>query len=456
MDQATDGGPADSLQQDICVDVAIAGAGFSGLWTAYYLKTLAPDLEICVLEAERCGYGASGRNGGWMMAAMEGETRLLAALDGERREQVAALIHGILPEVESVLARHDIDCDYCRGGGIFAAARYPEQARLQRETLEEYRSVGFGEEDYRWLDTDELRARLCIDGALGGIYTPHIARIQPAKLVLGLARTLRAMGVRIYEQTPVTGMEPGTMLTPQGRVSAVHRLLALEGYSAGLPNVERRVLAVQSRIVATEPLDDVTWQTIGLARYEVFCDGSPLTTYGQRSADNRMIFGARGTYPFGGKPRSHFEADEPGFAEVQRLMHACFPQLQTIPVTHRWGGTLGIPRNGFAHAVYDRATGIGTAGGYLGEGVGASNLMARTLADLVLARDSALVRSPWAHSGSIESCLRRWEPEPLRWLGYKATDLARRLEEGVYQRQAPGWQKRPVQVVSSWLDRLLT
>lgn len=456
MEQAVEGEPSEPLQQDIRVDVAIAGGGFSGLWTAYYLKTLAPELDICVLEAQRCGYGASGRNGGWMMAAMEGETRMLAALDDDHRARVAALIHGILPEVEGVLVTHKIDCDYHRGGGIFAAARYPEQASLQRQVLEAYRAVGFGEEDYRWLDADELRSRLCIAGAQGGIYTPHIARIQPARLVLGLARTLRDMGVRMYEQTPVTGLEPGVMLTAGGRVNASHRVLALEGYSTGLPEVERRVLAVQSRIVATEPLDDDTWDSIGLAQREVFCDGSPLTTYGQRSADNRMVFGARGTYRFGGKPRSQFGAEDTGFEEVERLMRECFPQLRSTAVTHRWGGTLGIPRNGFAHAVYDRATGIGTAGGYFGEGVGASNLMARTLADLVLGRDTELVRSPWAYSGSIDASLRRWEPEPLRWMGYKATDLVRRLEEGVYQREAPGWQKRPVQVVSGWLDRLLT
>lgn len=456
MDQAADGEPAESLGEDIAVDVAIAGGGFSGLWTAYYLKTLAPELDICVLEAERCGFGASGRNGGWMMAALEGETRLLAALEGERREQVAALIHGILPEVEGVLARHDIDCDYHRGGGIFAAARYPEQAQIQRRTLEQYRRAGFSEADYRWLDADELSARLRIAGALGGIYTPHIARIQPARLVLGLARTVRELGVRIYEQSPVTGLEAGAMRTATGKVSARHRLLALEGYSTGLPEVHRRVLAIQSRIIATEPLDETTWAELGLAEREVFCDGSPLTTYGQRSADNRLIFGARGSYRFGGRARSEFGADDPGFVAVQRLLRACFPQLEAATISHRWGGTLGVSRSGFAHAVYDPATGIGTAGGYLGEGVGASNLMARTLADLVLGRDTELVRAPWAHTGSIEARLRRWEPEPLRWVGYKATDLVIRLEERVYRCQAPAWQKRPVQVVRGWLDDLLT
>jgi glycine/D-amino acid oxidase-like deaminating enzyme len=456
MEQADPGQALDPLAGDSLADVVIVGGGFTGLWTAYYLKTLAPELDICVLEARRCGFGASGRNGGWMMAALEGETRLLAALDGERRSRVAALIHSILPEVERVLERHGIDCGYHRGGGIYAAARYPEQLSLQRKLLDAYRAAGFGADDFRWLNATELASRLRIAGGLGGIYTPHIARIQPAELVLGLVRTLRGLGVRIFEQTPVSGLEPGQVLTATGRVKAPCTLLALEGYSAGLPEVKGRVLAVQSRIIATEPLSESTWSDIGLDGREVFCDASPLITYGQRSADNRMVFGARGTYRFGGAPQSEFGRQQGEFGEVQRLLCACFPQLESTPITHRWGGTLGAPRNGFAHSVYDPATGLGTAGGYFGEGVGAANLMARTLADQVLGRDSELVRAPWALAGSIDSQLRRWEPEPLRWLGYKATDLVRRAQESVYRRQAPDWQKRPVQLAGDWLERQLT
>ena len=353
------------------------------------------------------------------------------------------------------MLRHEgIDCDYHRGGGIFAAARYGEQESIMRAALEDYRAIGQGDPDHCWLDAQQLSARLNIAGPRGGIYTPHIARIQPAKLVLGLAEVLRAKGVQIFEQSPVTALDSGVMQCGSARVKARHRLLALEGYSTGLPQVQRRVLAIQSRIIATEPLDEATWKQIGLANNEVFCDGGPLTTYGQRSSDNRMVFGARGSYRFGGKPRSEFSADDPGFESVHRLMLACFPQLAGTPITHRWGGTLGAPRSGLPHAVYDASTGIGTAGGYYGEGVGASNLMARTLADLVLARDSELVHAPWAHRGNLESVLRRWEPEPLRWLGYRATDWVLALQEFLYLRGSPSWQKKPVQWLAGVLDSL--
>ena len=135
-------------------------------------------------------------------------------------------------------------------------------------------------------------------------------------------------------------------------------------------------------------------------------------------------------------------------------MRDCFPQLADVAVTHRWGGSLGVSRAGCPHAVFDPASGLGTAGGYLGEGVGASNLMARTLADLVLERDTPLAKMPWAHRGALQRVLRRWEPEPLRWLGYKATDLARKAEEAVYRREAPDWQRRLAGAASAALDRL--
>lgn len=442
------------LREDTRADVVIVGGGYTGLWTAYYLKTLDPALDVCLLESERCGFGASGRNGGWLMAALEGETALLAALDGERRREAQACIHSILPEVASVLAQHGIDCDFHPGGGLYAAARYPRQASIQRELLAGMRAAGVAEEDARWLDADALAARLNIRAPYGAIFTPHIARIQPARLVMGLADLVESLGVRIFEQSAVTAITSGAVHTGAGRVGAARILLALEGYSAALAPVRGRVLAIQSRIVATEPLSAARWEEIGLHNREVFSDASPLITYGQRSADDRLVFGARGSYRFGGRPRSEFRPNDPSFNEVERLMRDCFPQLSDVAISHRWGGTLGVARAGRPHAVFDPATGLGTAGGYLGEGVGAANLMARSLADLVLERDTPLVQMPWSRRGAWHQLLRRWEPEPLRWLAYKATDLARRAEEAVYRREAPDWQQRLAAMTSSALDRL--
>ena len=444
------------LPGDRQVDVAIAGGGFTGLWTAFYLKTLDPSLEICVLESEYCGFGASGRNGGWMMAALEVEVDLLASLDGERAVQARAAIHGILPEVERVLRDFEIDCDFVQGGGIYAAARYPEQERRVRADLEAYYAAGFSPEDFRWLDRTELVERLAIAQPRGAIFTPHVARIHPAKLVSGLLCAVRSLGVTVYERTRVQGVDQGAFVTDRGRVSASHRVLALEGYSGSLALLRRRVLPIQSRVIATEPLGIDLWQQLGLAGREVFCDGGPLVTYGQRSEDGRLVFGARGSYQFGGRVRSEFRHDTAAFEQVHRLLLACLPQLGGVAITHRWGGNLGIPRVGRPHAVLDPVTGLATAGGYFGEGVGASNLMARTLADLILQRDTPLVQAPWVRLASTEKALRRWEPEPLRWLGYKSIDLVQNWEERVYRRHGAPWQVNALRKISQLLDRLLS
>jgi glycine/D-amino acid oxidase-like deaminating enzyme len=446
--------PVTPLPGDRRYDVAIVGGGYTGLWTAWYLKTLAPELAVSVLEAHICGFGASGRNGGWMMAALEGEHKLLAGVGGEQGRAVLAAIKGILPEVESVLASAGIDCDYRRGGGLFAAARYPEQARSQREQLAGLHSLGYDVDDYRWLEADELSARLAIHHPLGAIYTPHIARIQPASLVLGLAAAVRDLGVDIFEQTRALSMDDKVIHTDRGVVAAATRVLAVEGFSYGLPDHRRRVLPVQSRIIATEPLSADLWSQLGLAKAEVFCDASPLITYGQRNADDRLVFGARGTYEFGGRPRSDFSGQQGAFESVHRLLLACLPQLAGVPISHRWGGTLGVPRAGTPHAVYDPLTGSATAGGYQGEGVGAANLMARTLADLILARKTELVSMPWAHRAPLASALRRWEPEPLRWLGYKATSLSLVAQEWCYRQQLPAPVVNLVRASGRLLERL--
>ncbi|WP_185057602.1 NAD(P)/FAD-dependent oxidoreductase, partial [Pseudomonas chlororaphis] len=177
-----------SLEQDLDVDVAIIGAGYTGLWTAYYLKRLAPTLNIAIVEAQTAGFGASGRNGGWLMGNLLGEDRLLAGLSPEQRRASFDLLHGIPDEVAIVLEREGIDCDYRKGGVLYCAARYPEQEITQRRYLDTLYRQGLDERDYRWLSPEQLAQQIRVAKAYGGIYAPHCATIQPAKLVRGLAR----------------------------------------------------------------------------------------------------------------------------------------------------------------------------------------------------------------------------------------------------------------------------
>ncbi|VVO44922.1 NAD(P)/FAD-dependent oxidoreductase [Pseudomonas fluorescens] len=409
-----------ALERDLDVDVAIIGAGYTGLWTAYYLKRQAPELNIAIVEAQTAGFGASGRNGGWLMGNLLGEDRLLADLPPEQRRASVDLLHGIPDEVATVLERESIDCDYRKGGALYCAARYPEQETSLRHYLDALYRQGLTESDYRWLNPEQLAQQIRIAKPYGGIYAPHVATLHPAKLVRGLARTVERMGVAIYENSPVTHWQSGSLRTAKAGVRCHWIVPAVEGYAVTLPPLGRYQLPVQSLIVATEPLSAATWDDIGLSRGQAFSESSRQVTYGQRTADNRLVFGARGGYQFAGKLRHDFDLTRSEVELRRYLFSELFPPLKNVRITHAWGGNLGMSRRFQPHMLCDRTSGIALSGGYGGEGVGASNLGGRTLADLILQRDSELVRQPWViPQGGLEA-LKAWEPEPCRWLGYNA------------------------------------
>ncbi|MEO4049338.1 FAD-binding oxidoreductase [Pseudomonas sp. CAU 1711] len=442
-----------SLRADIQADVAIVGAGYTGLWTAYYLKRQAPQLRIVVLEAETAGFGASGRNGGWLMGNILGEDRLLAGLPSEARRAAFELLHDIPDEVARVTEREGIACDLRKGGVLYCAARYPEQLSSLQDHLQHLRELGLGEDDYRWLEPDELAVQLRLANAYGALYSPHCATIHPAKLVRGLARCVEGLGVEIYEQSRVLDWQPGRVKTAMGSVRADWLVPAVEGYAAELPPLGRHQLPVQSLIVATEPLPADVWAEIGLARGQAFGEASRQVTYGQRSADDRLVFGARGGYRFGGRLRTNFNLSQ-GERDLRRhLLGELFPQLRNVRLSHAWGGNLGMARRFRPHMLRDSRQRIALSGGYGGEGVGASNLGGRTLAALILGQDNALTRQPWVLSDSSLSSLPGWEPEPCRWLGYNAIIQSFVHEDRVLaDPSSPPWRRRLARGVAGLME----
>ena len=445
-----------SLQGELQADVAIIGAGYTGLWTAYYLKRHAPQLRVVILEAQIAGFGASGRNGGWLMGNMLGEDRLLAGLAPSERRASFDLLHGIPDEVSVVTEREGIACDLRKGGVIYCAARYPEQLRRLREYHAELRSHGLGDDDYRWLPPNELAEQLRVKGAYGALYSPHCATIQPARLARGLAECVERLGVEIYEQSRVTDWQPGLVRTEHGSVRADWVVPAVEGYAAELPPLGNNQLPVQSLIVATEPLPADIWAEIGLERGQAFSENSRQVTYGQRSSDDRLIFGARGGYRFGGRLRSDFNLTQDERDLRRYLMGELFPQLRNVRLTHAWGGNLGMARRFHPHMLRDRTSRIALSGGYGGEGVGASNLGGRTLADLILDRDSELVQQPWVLADSRIDQLRRWEPEPCRWLGYNAIIRSFVHEDEVLANpHSPAWRRRMAEKLAAAMESLM-
>jgi glycine/D-amino acid oxidase-like deaminating enzyme len=444
------------LTDDIQADVAIIGAGYTGMWTAYYLKRQAPHLRIVILEAEIAGFGASGRNGGWLMGAMLGEDRLLAKLSAHDRHTAHEVLHGIPDEVAQVLQREQIDCDYRKGGSLYCAARYPEQRDSLRAQLDSYHAQGHTNADYRWLSSDELNQQLRMKSPYGAIYTPHCATIQPAKLARGLARCLSTMGVELYEQSRVTHWEKGLVRTTSGSVRADWIVPAVEGYAASLPPLGNHQLPVQSLLVATEPLSEDTWANIGLDSGQSFSEWSRQVTYGQRTADNRLVFGARGGYRFGGKLRTDFNLTDDERELRRYLFCELFPQLKNVSITHAWGGNLGMARRFRPHMLVDRHSGIALSGGYGGEGVGATNLGGRTLADLILGKQSLLTQQPWVLADQPLSKLPRWEPEPLRWLGYNAIIQSFVHEDQVLANPSSApWRRRLATALAGTLEKFM-
>jgi len=404
-----------ALPGDSIFDVAVVGGGFTGLWTAYYLATTSSQ-SIAVIEAEQVGFGASGRNGGWCSALFPASLETLASLPGSSRSSALAqheAMRGSVAEVGRVAALEGIDCGYARGGTISLAR---SEAQLSRARAEVAEAESWGRSDLRLLTAPEATAILDATRTVGATYTEDCAAIQPARLVHGLAAACERHGVTIFEGTRALSIAPGRVVTARGVVSAGAVLRATEGYTPSLQGLEREVVPVYSLIIATEPLPESTWEQIGLRRRETFSDHRHLIIYGQRTADDRIVFGGRGApYHFGSRTRASFDRDPRVFARLRTTLVDMFPVLGTARITHAWGGALGIPRDWCASVGLDPSTGVGWAGGYVGDGVSTTNLAGRTLRDLVLDEDSELTALPWVNHRS-----RRWEPEPLRWLGINA------------------------------------
>jgi glycine/D-amino acid oxidase-like deaminating enzyme len=397
------------------LDIAIVGAGYTGLWTAYYLSKLEPSLAIGIFEANSVGFGASGRNGGWCMGWATGIDQMLArpALR-QKGLDVARAMQATLDEIETICTVENIDCHFKKGGWVTVARRGFDVERMQAE-VQQFHEAGLSEEDFQWLDPDKTRARVNMTRNLGSIYTPHCASIHPARLVRGLAASVMQQGVHIYEQTPVVAISNKALETNRGTVKAPIILRATEGYTDSIKGQTRELLPLYSMMVATEPLPEGIWDAIGLEERETFGDARRVTIYGQRTLDGRLAFGGRAGYYFGSKRIPVMQQDDPAFQNVERTLRDLFPVIDGYEVTHRWGGLMGVPRHWRPFVTFNEESGVGKAGGYTGEGVAASNLAARILVDLVLSRQTNISQLAW-----VEDVPRKWEPEPLRWLGASA------------------------------------
>ncbi|HSJ19014.1 MAG TPA: FAD-binding oxidoreductase [Nocardioidaceae bacterium] len=405
-----------ALRGDVTCDIAVVGAGFTGLWTAYYLLQAEPSLHVVLLEKESAGFGASGRNGGWLSAIfpvslprVEKRYSHRAALD------LQSAMNATVTEVGEVVKREGIDCDFAQEGLVSLARNEAQlvRARAAVEGAERFGLTG----QWQLLSAGQACEKVNAAGVLGGLYTEHCAVLQPDKLVRGLAARVEAMGGVIHENTAVTRIEPGQVSTDAGgRVEASVVVRATEAFTATLAGSRRQLVPLYSLVLATEPLPEDRLAALGLDRRTAFNDLRHLRVYAQPTSEGRIVFGGRGApYHFASKMDPAFDAHPGIHGKLVSTLHDFFPDLRGVAVTHRWGGPLGVPRDWFPSVGYDAARRTAWAGGYVGDGVATSNLSGRVLRNLILGTADPLDALPVVNHPSP-----RWEVEPLRWLGVNA------------------------------------
>ena len=424
--------------------VLVVGAGYSGLSTAISLKQLQPSAVVMVLDAEEPGFGASGRNGGWCSALFPLGLDDLAQMHGvdQARRMQTAMNHTVV-DVERFINDNKIDCNWARGGTLTVATNPAHEGRL-RQQAEMFARHGF--DDVTMLGPDSVNALLRVVGARGGLYSPHCAAMHPLKLLNGLVRVARELGVKIISNARVRSIESGVVELADGRrVTCEWVVRATEGFTPELKRERRAVLPIWSYMVATEPLSDSAWSSIGWESRVTVADGRNMVTYAQRTADGRIAFGGRGIgYPFGSRISPKLDVSPRVHQQIIDTMHQMFPAARSARITHRWGGPLAVPRDWPPSVTIDHERRLVTMGGYSGDGVAASHLAGRTAAALIAGSDDEITTLPWVNHRSP-----LWEPEPLRWIGLNTLSRLPEWADRVERRT-----QKPARRLLALFDRL--
>ncbi len=410
--------PRPGLAGSTEADVVVFGAGYTGLWTAYYLLKANPDLKVAVVEKEIVGFGASGRNGGWCSSKFPVTPGMLEHRYGrEDARSLMLAMNDSVEEVARICQEERIDAQFHKGG-ILTLARGMHHLPMLRSACDAYSRLGLSQQ-YRLCSASEAQERVRVTNVCGALYASENASIHPGRLVRGLARAVERRGGVIYERTEVTDFEGGPsprLLTSSGEVRARQAIvLAGESYLTRLAKLHRAVLPVYSLITLTEPLTAAQWAQIGWQNRESLASCNYTVDYLTRTADGRILFGSRGApYRLGSKISDQQDRHAQTHARIQQMLLEWFPTLKGVRFTHAWGGPVGMPRDWMPMTRFDPATKIATARGYTGQGVSTTNLASRILAELISGKRTELSQLPIAQRRSPY-----WEREPLRWLAVR-------------------------------------
>lgn len=395
-------------------DVCIVGGGYTGLWTALALKEREPSIEVSLIEARYCGYGASGRNGGFLMSWSPKFAIFADKFGLQDAVRLNRLSSANVVEIENFCADNGIDCEYRRDGWLWIASN-KAQENAWRPTLDLLEKAG--ESTFVSMDIAEARRRAGSMSVTGAVFEPGVASIQPAKLVRGLRRLALEKGVKIFENTPMTRLEkarPPIVHAPGGRITASRVVLALNAWAGEIPRFRRSILQVAGDQLVTEPIPKKL-EALGLRDGMCISDSRLLVFGGRVTKDGRLNFWkAGGDFVFGGRMGTAWDTPARRDGDCIALLERIFPSLAGVKIAASWRGQVTRTSSGLPFfGAYEECPDILYGHGYCGNGVGPSRMGGKILASLALGAQDEWSSNPLV-SGPPK---KRFPPEPFRYVG---------------------------------------
>jgi putative aminophosphonate oxidoreductase len=400
------------LRATVDADVCIVGGGYTGLWTALRILELEPGASVALLEADICGGGPSGRNGGFALSWWPKVETLVKRVGREEAARLARLSESAVGELGAYCEREGIDAHFTQGGWLWTAT---SQAQIDSWQEAVDLAAQLGAEPYQLLSAEEVCERTGSPIHLGAAYEANAATVQPALLARGLRRVALAKGVRVFERSPLVDLDrdAGIARTPAGGVKAPTIVLALGTWLASFRELQRAIVPVSSDMIATEPIPE-RLREAGWTGGEAISDCRLMVHYYRTTRDGRVAFGrGGGRLAFGGRVNSEFDYNERQTRVLREELPRLVPCAAGVPTTHAWGGPIDRTTDGlpFFGQLPGRARVLFGAG-FSGNGVAPSLVAGRILASSALARDDE-----WSACGLNRGVAGRFPPEPVRFVG---------------------------------------
>jgi putative aminophosphonate oxidoreductase len=406
--------PTPPLEESSTLDVCIVGGGLTGLWTALRIRELDPTISVGVLEADICGSGASGANGGFAMTWWPKIATLRKLMGNDDALRMARDSEAAVADMGQFCHDHSIEADFKPAGWLWAASNQSQLGSWD-ETLQVLDSMGV--RPFERLNPDQIASMSGSDRHIGGVYESGVATVQPAALVRGLRAVAVKEGISVWERSPMTSFQSQNdavvISTPRGKVRAKKLVLATNAWLATYPEVRRHLIVLGSEVVATDRAPELLrgdqWRD-GLA----ISDSRRLVHYYRTTSDGRIVFGkGGGRIAFRGRQDRTKWSTPASPSLVKDQLLRTYPQFAGVPITHSWAGAVDYAVDSlpfFGHLGHDPKVTYGV--GFSGNGVGPSLVGGRILASLALDR-----KDEWSQSPLIRTPRGVLPPEPLRLIG---------------------------------------